>query len=115
MAKRKLKYSYTKEEYLSLFNSVNLNEDSFKNAFEDTIYVLKDTLQHFISNNSEETYIIEVYEDIYSEARLLEMRAEELRSIARLFRSSIEEMPKKINDDNPLISTIATWRLSLGR
>jgi hypothetical protein len=114
MAKRKLKYSYTKEEYLSLLNSVNSNEDTFKNAFEDTIYVLKDTLNHFL-NDSEETYIIEVYEDIYSEARLLEMRAEELRSIARLFRSSIEEMPKKINDDSPLISTVATWRLSLGR
>jgi hypothetical protein len=115
---KKTKPTYTAPEIRNLLESMEYS-------------VIDDALQSFLNNNPDEKTrelmakygdnveypekVFEAYEEIAADARNLECQARALRSIVKIFKCPVEDLPTKINDENKTLATIATWRLSLGR
>lgn len=58
---------------------------------------------------------VEAYQGIAAEAYSLEIEAKQLRTIVRTFKKPMIDLPKDMNNDNEIISTIARWRMKLGK
>jgi hypothetical protein len=121
---KKTKPTYTAPEIKNLLDSM-VKDGSPLDEYPEVDMAL----QNFIDNNPDEEtkkvmielgseypeHVLEAYEEIASEAYSLESRARALRSIVKIFKCPVEDLPTRINDDNKTIATIAAWRLSLGR
>lgn len=93
-----------------------LLSDLDNSSADDTeqLSVVKESLSGYILSTDEERNY-DVHQLIAGEAATLEYRAKMLRSIVRAFKKPMNEVPKDMNDQNAVISSIARWRLRLGK
>ena len=71
---------------------------------------VKEHLSSFILENN-----FDPIRGLTREAQKLEEQAREIKRIVHSFKKPLKELPKEINSPNNIISSIARWRLKLGR
>lgn len=104
---------YSVEEIHNLILELEKNKESFP---QEEISVTKESLSFFVLSEGEiEGHPFQAFQGIAAEAYNLEQDAKQLRRIARSFKCPVKDLPTLMNDENPIISEIARWRLKLGR
>ena len=104
---------YSVEEIHELLKNV---EDIDESSPSGGLSTTKESLNSFVLFEGEcEGKPFDPCMGIAATAYGYEQKAKELRKIIRTFKCPVVELPKLINDNNPIISTVAHWRLKLGR
>ena len=80
------------------------------------VNLVKESLSAFIlKDDTNENRFLKAHSDIQHEIYKMKHELTELNRILRTMYQDIKEAPKHINDTDPIISTIARWRLKVGK
>jgi hypothetical protein len=111
----KPKRLYNEEEIFILLQEIEKERSSNPSG---SIGVVKSALSSYVmTQESPSLYerTEDAFDGIADEAADHERKAKELRSIIHSFECPKINLPKLMNDKNPVISKIARWRMLLGR
>ena len=105
------KPKYSREEISELRDKL---KDLDTLNYDEALVTTKQSITDYLEFAGTAEIRLDAFQSIAHEAYVLEQQAKELRQIVQAFQKPLTEIPKKINDENPVIATVAQWRLSIG-